>query len=524
MSNSARQDSIVKLRPHYILKGKDVYFLASSRPARCLIDAEAALVRLLAEAPSGIALSALSSDQARHLDAIVKHGYADVIGPLKPASKYHLVVVEPHMDDAILSVGGQLLLRSGQHQITILSVFGVSNYTSYMEMKRAFFNHHEITRLRVEESRLAAALVGAKFKSLDFIDAPLRLLPADEWSDHGLPEQLRMVHGFLGSIPIPHVVRTVALDLSRMLQELDPDEVWIPMGLGHHVDHRTCRSACLRALLAATGKLGELPVRLYEDLPYSQPAHRQQLLHAFESVGARLTLQTEDISDVIDQKLHAVGAFASQFKLSAMAPRLRKAASEIAKESGYRQAGEQSYLLDRPFPIPQEIALAIDREALIDLGVAVQRFAVKIARHKHLNILVLPSGILGAIPEVAASLSSIFPNTAVTINVLGENRRKSSMHRLGNGKLKCTSATSWRAKLILARACSRICTPMIIVSWGGQQGSFVKRALLKTLSVSRSLLVAPSLTDICAVWEEMESDQNLVACGAAADTVAAKNY
>jgi len=510
MSRSARQDFVVKLRPHYVLKGKDVYFLASGRPAKCLIEAEAELVRLLSDAPSGIALSALSSNQAHHLDAIVKYGYADVIGPLKPASKYHLVVVEPHMDDAILSVGGQLLLRSGQHRITILSVFGVSNYTSYMEMKRPFFDHQKITRLRVEESSLAAALVGAKFKSLGFLDAPLRLLPAEEWSDQGLPEQLRMVHGFLGSIPIPHVVRTVALDLSRALQELDPDEVWIPMGLGHHVDHRTCRSACLRALFAATGKLGELPVRLYEDLPYSQPAHRQQLLHAFESAGARLTLQTEDISDVIDQKLQAAGAFASQFKLSAMAPRLRKAASEVAKVSGYRQAGEQSYLLERPFPIPPEIGLAIDRKALVDLGASVQRFAAKIARHKQLNILVLPSGILGSIPEVAESLSSIFPNTAVTINVLGENRRKSSLHRFGNGKLKCTSAKSWRAKLILARACSRISTPTIIVSWGGPQGSFVKRALLKTLSVSRSLLVAPSLTDICALWEEMESIQGAV--------------
>jgi hypothetical protein len=298
----------------------------------------------------------------------------------------------------------------------------------------------------------------------------------------------------------------VADDVRVALKELDPDELWIPMGLGHHVDHRTCRSACLRALLSATGKLATLPVRLYEDLPYSQPAHRRQLLQAFETAGARLTLHTEDISDVIEQKLHAAGAFASQFKLSAMAPRLRKAASEVAKASGYSHAGEQSYWLARPFQMPPEIALAIDKDALADLGVAVQRFAAKIRRHKHLEILVLPSGILGSIPEIAATLSSVFPNIAVTINVIGETRRKSSVHRLENGSLTCTCIQSWRAKLILARQFSRICTPTIIVSWGGQQGSLLKHALLKSLCLSRSLLVTPSLTDVCALWQEMENN------------------
>jgi LmbE family N-acetylglucosaminyl deacetylase len=498
--------AVVKLRPHYALKGNDVYFLASGRPARQLIDAEAQLVRVLAAAPSGIALSTLSSEQSRHLDAIVAHGFADVVAPLSSTSQRHLVVIEPHMDDAILSVGGQLLLRSGQQRITILSVFGVSNYTSYMEMKRPFFDQQEVTRLRLEESHLAAALVGAQFTSLDFLDAPLRLLPADEWSDQGLPEQLRMIRGFLGSMPMLHLVRKVAEEIKVALQELDPDELWIPMGLGHHVDHRTCRSACLRALSSATGKLGQLPVRLYEDLPYSQPAHRRQLLHAFASAGARLTLQSEDISDVIEQKLHAAGAFASQFKLSAMAPRLRKAASDVAEASGYRQAGEQSYRLARPFQIPPEIGLAIDRDALVDLGDAVQRFAARIRRHKHLNILVLPSGILGSIPEVAATLSSLFPDTTVTINVIGEHRRKAGVYRWGNGWLKCTCVRSWRGKLILARELSRIGTPTIIVSWGGQQGSLLKHALLKGLRASRSLLVTPSLTDVCALWEQMESN------------------
>lgn len=505
MNTLVVHNSIVKLRPHYSLRGNDLYFLASTRPIKNCIESEAALFSRLANAPDGIALSSLDEDELQQFHSIIDCEFADIVEPLNPASERHLVVVEPHMDDAILSVGGQLLLRKGKQRITILSVFGISNYTSYVELKRPFLDHKEVTRLRTAESVLAASKVGAQFQSLDLHDAPLRLLPHDQWSESGLSEQVRMTRGFLGSYPIPHIVQGVAHELGRALNDLDPDEIWIPMGLGHHVDHRTCRLACLRILASAQGKLGEIPIRIYEDLPYSQAPHRKQILHAFETVGTKLDLKTEDISDVMDEKQKAVAVFASQFKPSSMAPRLLKAASEVAKEEGYLTAGERSYSIQRPFCIPSEIELAVDRESLLKIRSELEGFAAKIDGHKRLNILVLASGVFGSISEVTTALSTVLPETMVTINVISANQQDISLRQLGNGWLKCVPETSLLGKLIIAEECCHIGKPTIIVLWGAQQSSFLKRTFLKMLGVSRPLLVASSLSDVFALWEEIAS-------------------
>lgn len=502
MFDLSNQSARITLRPHYALKGSDLYFLASKRPVKCLTDSEKRLTELLIDSSDGVELSKIPVENLIDLNYFIASEWADMVQPLMPATAHHIVVVEPHMDDAILSVGGQMLLRNGQCRITILCVFGVSNYTSYMEIKRPYLDHEAITILRVSESRLAASLVGAEFQGLGLLDAPIRLLPPEQWSNDFLPEQVRMTHGFLGSHPIPHVVRDVAHVLKRALQDLAPDEIWIPMGLGTHVDHRTCRSACLQALSSAQGAQSQLPVRLYEDLPYSQQAHRQQILQAFKAVGTKLTLKTEDISRVMDKKLHAVGTFPSQFKFSFMAPRLILAASEVARRAGYSEAGEQFFELTRPFNIPRETALAINRDSLHASNLNAQEFARKALTHKHLNILVLPSGVLGSQHEVCTALAGIFPNMRVTINVIGENQKASSTHCFRNVRIKYVSATSWFSRWILARELLRMGTPMILVRWGDQQGSWLNRAVLKLLQASRTLLIAPSLSDLSALWEE----------------------
>jgi hypothetical protein len=50
-------------------------------------------------------------------------------------------------------------------------------------------------------------------------------------------------------------VAALAEELTQCVTMLEPDELWIPMGLGHHVDHRLTRSACLRMLADARGRL-----------------------------------------------------------------------------------------------------------------------------------------------------------------------------------------------------------------------------------------------------------------------------
>ena len=93
------------------------------------------------------------------------------------------MVIEPHMDDAALGVGGLLLHRRGRCRITILSVVTWSNFTAYLKLDLA--NVLEITKLRQQESascgqafRSRAALLGLDRRSASFL-AGRTLVPSN---------------------------------------------------------------------------------------------------------------------------------------------------------------------------------------------------------------------------------------------------------------------------------------------------------------------------------------------------------
>jgi hypothetical protein len=80
----------------------------------------------------------------------------------------HALVIEPHMDDAIVSLGGRLINQSGRQRTTILSLTRWSSYTSYLLSGRTDFTDVEIvTRLRLAESEIAARMCGATFVAMN---------------------------------------------------------------------------------------------------------------------------------------------------------------------------------------------------------------------------------------------------------------------------------------------------------------------------------------------------------------------
>jgi hypothetical protein len=62
----------------------------------------------------------------------------ELIHPIASPAGPHLVVIEPHMDDAVLSVGRRLVHRRGRCRITILSVVKWSTFTSYLVLELLF--------------------------------------------------------------------------------------------------------------------------------------------------------------------------------------------------------------------------------------------------------------------------------------------------------------------------------------------------------------------------------------------------
>lgn len=151
-----------------------------------------------------------------------------------------VVAVSPHLDDAVLSVGGTLarLAREGE-RVVVLTVFseGDASYAA-----------------RRAEDVEACASLGLIAQHLGLADAPYR---------RDLPRTFEaLVHGPLE--PSDADALAVSRALVAALAPHRPRLVLWPLGVGEHVDHRIVHGAS-----AAFGR----PSALYEDRPYANVRH-----------------------------------------------------------------------------------------------------------------------------------------------------------------------------------------------------------------------------------------------------------
>lgn len=248
----------------------------------------------------------------------------------------HLVVLEPHADDAALSAGAHIAQRSGRDRVTIVTVAPRSTFTRdwYAGVQR--LDAATVTALRSAESRRAAHLLGADHQAMDEEEATLRFAPGPDWLAY-FPRVSRAFSAFFGSLPFAADVDRWAASIGARLDALRPDALWIPLGVGEHVDHRLVRDAALRA---ARGR--DLELALYEDLPYAHhhPDHAARVVAALERAGARIERTVEPRG--LETKLRAVAAYASQAEPGALGAlveaRARAAGGEVLFELQARGA------------------------------------------------------------------------------------------------------------------------------------------------------------------------------------------
>ncbi|HEY1100752.1 MAG TPA: PIG-L family deacetylase [Myxococcota bacterium] len=149
-----------------------------------------------------------------------------------------LVVVSPHLDDAVLSVGAAIAARAGSERVVVVSVC-----TAVGGPGHRLQGAHD----RVAEDRVATAVLGAHAVHLGLPDAPLRGISEDWW---GLCDGDDVDAAFVATIADrlrPHLV--------------DASDVWGPLAVGRHVDHRAVR--------AALDACGVVHAR-YEERPYAR--------------------------------------------------------------------------------------------------------------------------------------------------------------------------------------------------------------------------------------------------------------
>lgn len=165
-----------------------------------------------------------------------------------------------------------------------------------------------MARRRLEDERYAA-FSEVSFVWLDLPDAVFRGYEGDE--------QL------LGT---PRADDPAPVDiLRREIARLDPSRVYLPMGIGGHVDHQLTRDAGLALL--ADGRKWVMPgpdwtgrIVLYEDFPYAWWEGFGTLNDLPEGTlaampaGVSLAAEYADISDTVERKIRGIALYESQME------------------------------------------------------------------------------------------------------------------------------------------------------------------------------------------------------------------
>ncbi|CAN5710075.1 hypothetical protein BH11MYX3_BH11MYX3_20100 [soil metagenome] len=148
-------------------------------------------------------------------------------GPSSP-----ILVVSPHLDDAVLSLGGSIAawVAAGT-RVVIASV-----YTTAPALAGIAPSMRKVAdyRARCAEDDAACATVGAEVRRLGQIERAFRPPYLTGWSFFTTPAERS------GFTTLPEVNRALL-----PLAELEPAQIFVPLGVGNHIDH-------VETLIAAT--------------------------------------------------------------------------------------------------------------------------------------------------------------------------------------------------------------------------------------------------------------------------------
>jgi LmbE family N-acetylglucosaminyl deacetylase len=499
---------IPHVRPHIQQRGLKLFFMLSSQPILELSCDEVSLYNSIDGRRTVADLEVLHTGAGDRLLRWHEAAIIELVPPAASPAGPHLVVIEPHADDAVFSAGGRLLHRRGRCRITILSVVKWSNFTRYLLSGQGFLDLREVSRLRLQESALVARMLAATHRCLDWRDALLGIWPAERWPAAYCERFNKVPQDFKNRCPNPGKVSLLAEQLMRELSILAPDELWIPMGLGGHLDHRTTRSACLLMLAEAHDRFSDVPVSMYEDLPYAaQPGHAAQIHAALASCGARLVRVTEDITDVIKEKVRLSTVYASQFEASYLESMIRGFAEREGGAPG--KFAEVYHRLEGEKSLPLESHFSPDWSGLAALDTGLRSLLRGRARCRRLTIVALPSGCLLEWETHIESLVAAFPNTDLRVYVPASLAWQAE----GGGNLKVRLEIvhgGWGGWIgVFAHELFRLRTPTLVV-WRGAYSStppmrMLKRLinlLIRSLLPFRQILFTRRLGDFCCVLNE----------------------
>lgn len=216
-----------------------------------------------------------------------------------------LLVISPHLDDAVFSTGARLAAHPGAVVVTVFAGRPpAGRAVTPWDADCGFTARDDVIGRRREEDRRALALLGARPRWLRFTDR-----------QYG---------------PSPPAA-AVAAALAEVLRREGARRVLFPLGL-FHSDHRLVGDA---ALALATAHCG-IEWEAYEDVPYrALPGLVDEAVARLRSRGVHLRRRAASPASAI--KRRAVACYRSQLRGLATAGRLGHA--DAFRSEGYWRLG-----------------------------------------------------------------------------------------------------------------------------------------------------------------------------------------
>lgn len=411
-------DSLVPLkRPHFQLRGRQLYFLISRRPHMEFDAIEAELWEKIDGVVTIGQLRGQFPDVSGQIQKFWNLGIAEVAQSQFAADRKRILVIEPHMDDAVLSVGGLMWLRRNECEFAVLSVVGVSNFTSYYRIDREYFDVNTVTNLRRAESELVMRMLGGKHCVLDQHDGPLRYQPGN-WTLDWYGKNRRSIAAFVNHSSTEPEVDALVESLIPVFSSTDALEIWIPLGIGTSADHEMTRNACLRALMRMPDLSRRVELFFYQDVPYviQYPQHAAQIVDEIVASGGMVERICDDVGEAMPDKLRLLSVFGSQFKPSYMDPKVVASADKaISSDSGY---GEVRFRIQKLPERVDQINFYSGREHIRALLVRLGKWYPRHRSAKRIRIL-CPMGV-GRWKDDMTSLLEAFPEAILEVHVTGD--------------------------------------------------------------------------------------------------------
>lgn len=496
----ANPKTILVRRPHFDRRGDEIFFLASRHPTLSLTKSEAKIWETLECEKTVSELRRQHGDLPDSSFKRLTENHILEVLPTIPATKRKKVVVfEPHSDDAALSVGGTMLSLMDDCEFTIATLASRSNFTSYYYSTRNYFETEKITQLRHKESLLFARSLNGRHHNFDLNDALLRYFDGN-WSQQWLENNRGSVAAFQNHRYNDEEIRLWQNTVFAFLQGTDFDEIWIPAGIGEHVDHGLTRDACLQAVLQIPALTRESTILLYEDVPYAwrRPGHERTILDCIEQCGGVLESRCTTIDNFVEQKLRSLSIYASQFKVKVIENSVLENAKMVAKRLGRSEKfAEQLWLLRNVPAAIDKNMIYYDREIIDRLKMSFGNWFRSATNASKVRLLFLLEP--GRWSDDAATLIEYLPNA--TFDVFATAGSSAEMSRCAMGRFSISyldkGPGAW-LKLAAKLAVSEPC-PTVFIS-GTKR---IKEARwVSHLWPMTATIVVPTLDHLLILFEE----------------------